>query len=240
MTNQERIQANNTELQECIELAESLPDAGGGSEDSFYDSFWDTYQKNGTLTDYDNAFNSEYIENLWTVENFKPKYDIIATSCMATFYRFPSKIDLTEYMYSRGLKIEFKGYLNTTYRYAQFTRVPECNVAMGTTNDMRKSFSDMPNLITIDKIVVDKYTTYTQTFYKLYELVNITFEGEIGNSIDLLHSSKLSDSSIQNIIDSLADLTGTTAQTLTFHADVKAKLTQTQLDTITSKNWNLA
>jgi hypothetical protein len=30
MTNNERIQANNAELQECLELAESLPDAGGG------------------------------------------------------------------------------------------------------------------------------------------------------------------------------------------------------------------
>jgi hypothetical protein len=30
MGNNERIQANNAELQECIEMAKSLPDAGGG------------------------------------------------------------------------------------------------------------------------------------------------------------------------------------------------------------------
>lgn len=48
----------------------------------------------------------------------------------------------------------------------------------------------------------------------------------------------LSAESIQSIIDGLA--TVETAQTLTLHKDVKAKLTQAQLDTITNKNWNLA
>ena len=51
-------------------------------------------------------------------------------------------------------------------------------------------------------------------------------------------SPKLSAESIQSIIDGLAIVE--TAQTLTLHADVKAKLTQAQLDTITGKNWNLA
>lgn len=44
--------------------------------------------------------------------------------------------------------------------------------------------------------------------------------------------------SIQSIIDGLAIVE--TAQTLTLHADVKAKLTEEQLVTITNKNWNLA
>ena len=48
----------------------------------------------------------------------------------------------------------------------------------------------------------------------------------------------LSASSIQSIIDSLK--TVETTQTLQFHADVKAKLTEEQIATITSKNWNIA
>lgn len=51
-------------------------------------------------------------------------------------------------------------------------------------------------------------------------------------------SSLLSAESIQSIIDGLTPVE--TAQTLKLHADVKAKLTQTQLDTITGKNWSLA
>lgn len=59
-------------------------------------------------------------------------------------------------------------------------------------------------------------------------------------SIDLSYCNLLSDVSILSIIDGLADLTGGTAQTLTLHADVKAKLTDEQKTTITNKGWLLA
>lgn len=54
--------------------------------------------------------------------------------------------------------------------------------------------------------------------------------------------SLLSDVSIQSIIDGLADLTGGTAQVLTVHKDVRAKIESNpeQLATIIDKNWTLA
>ena len=63
-------------------------------------------------------------------------------------------------------------------------------------------------------------------------------ENSIKVSINFGFCPLLSAESIQNIIDGLA--TVETAKTLTLHANVKTKLTQTQLDTITGKNWNLA
>lgn len=76
-------------------------------------------------------------------------------------------------------------------------------------------------------------------FTQLPKLENVRFKTEtIKYSISFAHSPLLSDESIQSIIDGLA--TVETAQTLTFNADVKAKLTDTQLTTITSKNWTLA
>lgn len=50
----------------------------------------------------------------------------------------------------------------------------------------------------------------------------------------------LSNESIESTVNGLADLTGQESQTITFHADVKAKLTDEQITTITSKNWTLA
>ena len=50
----------------------------------------------------------------------------------------------------------------------------------------------------------------------------------------------LSNESIESTVNGLADLTGQESQTVTFHADVKAKLTDEQITTITSKNWTLA
>lgn len=59
-------------------------------------------------------------------------------------------------------------------------------------------------------------------------------------NISFANSPLLIDQSIQSIIDGLADLTDSDAQTITFHADVKAKLTDEQIASITSKNWTLA
>ena len=52
-------------------------------------------------------------------------------------------------------------------------------------------------------------------------------------------SPNLTDETIQSVIDGLADLTGATAQTVSFHKDVGNKLTQTQKDAISAKNWTL-
>ena len=62
----------------------------------------------------------------------------------------------------------------------------------------------------------------------------------IKSSIGLEGSEKLSDATVQSVIDGLADLTGATAQTLTLHATVKGKLTDAQVAAITAKNWTLA
>lgn len=64
-------------------------------------------------------------------------------------------------------------------------------------------------------------------------------EATLKVSITLL-STKLTAESIQSIINGLADLSETDAQTLTLHADVKEKLTEEQIESITSKNWTLA
>jgi hypothetical protein len=50
---------------------------------------------------------------------------------------------------------------------------------------------------------------------------------------------KLSDASIQSIIVGLADLTGQTSQTISFHTNVISRLTDAQALAITSKNWTI-
>lgn len=94
----------------------------------------------------------------------------------------------------------------------------------------------------VDGIPIDfsGTTTGIQTL-NLAKLVEMRIAPvSIKAKIGFYYSPNLSDETIQSIIDGLADLTGQTAQTITLHADVKSKLTDTQLTTITSKNWNLA
>ena len=65
-------------------------------------------------------------------------------------------------------------------------------------------------------------------------------ENSVKTNISFSNSPLLSADSIQSIIDGLADSTGGTARTVTFHKDVKAKLTDEQKTQTTSKNWILA
>lgn len=77
------------------------------------------------------------------------------------------------------------------------------------------------------------------TFETCTALVNVSFkENTLSKAFSFVHSPRLSDDSIQSIINGL--VTVETAQTLILHADVKAKLTEAQLTQITSKNWTLA
>lgn len=67
----------------------------------------------------------------------------------------------------------------------------------------------------------------------------ITFNPEtIHISVTFYNAPHLTDESIQSIINGLAQVT--TAQTLTLHASVKAKLTEEQIATINEKGWTLA
>ena len=77
----------------------------------------------------------------------------------------------------------------------------------------------------------------------IIQLREIRFKQGTINTLDnsyLWQANLLSDASIQSIIDGLADLTGSTAQTLRLHADVGAKLTDAQKAAASAKNWTLA
>ena len=64
--------------------------------------------------------------------------------------------------------------------------------------------------------------------------------GTIRKSISFPDSPNLTDATIQNIVDGLADMTGGTAPTLTLHATVGAKLTDAQKSTASAKNWTIS
>lgn len=64
-------------------------------------------------------------------------------------------------------------------------------------------------------------------------------EGTLGKSWNIGNIYP-TDNTLASIVAGLKDLTGSTAQTLTMNANTKARLTQSQLDAISAKNWTLA
>jgi hypothetical protein len=93
----------------------------------------------------------------------------------------------------------------------------------------------------VGEMEIPNVTNANYAFSSCMGLKRITFVPNcIKVSIGFPNSNLLDDASIQSIIDGLADLTGKTAQTLTLHATVGAKLTQAQKDAASAKNWTLA
>ena len=82
-------------------------------------------------------------------------------------------------------------------------------------------------------------TAMTSAFAVANALEDIEFvPNTIKININFAYSNNLTAKSIQSIIDGLADLTGQTAQTVSWHSTVINKLTTEQYDQIIAKNWN--
>ena len=178
-------------------------------KDQAYHSFWDAFQDNGTKTNYVNAFSGSG----WKDTNYNPKYPINATNHAGGIFTYCSQITST--------------------------KVPIIidNIAANT-----MVFFSCSSLKTIPSLkVTDQVKSYSDWFYncKALEEINFTEDSVIKVNISFYASPLLTTASVNSIIHALKDLTGATAQTLTFHATVGGKLTEEQKAAITAKNWIL-
>ena len=180
--------------------------AEGG--DHYYDTFWDSYQLNGTRTNYRYAFYSQN-SGVWTDDLYAPKYPIIATGSYGGDSVFQNSL-ITD------TKVDIEIGINASY-----------------------TFISCYNLKTIRKLIVSENTTFNRWFGGCGALENVTFDGVIASDISFSDSTKLTNASVQSVIDHLKDLTGLTSQTLTLHEYVANALTDTQKAAITAKNWTL-
>ena len=179
---------------------------------SYYDSFWDTFQDYGNRRSYRNAF-QDYGFGWKDNTTYNPKYPIILSS---------------------------NGFgANNTFANSTGITDTKVDIICEGSVDLVSTFSAARTLKTIKKLVVNEGVKYSGTFSSCTALENIIFDGIIANSLNFANSSLLTVESINNIIGCLKDLTGGTAQTLTVHKSVGEKLTDEQKATITAKNWEL-
>ena len=130
--------------------------------------------------------------------------------------------------------------VNYPFRYCSATILPSVDYrGCGST---KTAYAYARSAITIGTVILreDGTNVFSSTFSYCDDLENITFAGCIGTSISFSSSKNLTSESINNIIEHLADLTGKTAQTITFHATVGNKLSDIQKTAIQNKNWDLA
>lgn len=82
-------------------------------------------------------------------------------------------------------------------------------------------------------------TTIDRPFLYCYALKDVTVaSGSIHSNFDISSTSVLTNESVQSIVDGLADLTGSSALTVTFSSN--QPVTQAQADGINAKGWTLS
>lgn len=231
-----REKTGKTDLLTLDQMPQEIKGIETGGSDSYYDTFWDDYQDNGTRTNLRYAFAGQG----WSDERFKPKYDLRPINA--------------NNMFNSSLITDFTN-LEVALDFSKCTDLRSCfqdcvaeHIGVIDMSCIKSAmvyymFANNTKLKTIDKIIApvkENKANFNDAFVGCSALENITIEGKIYMKLSFGGCSKLSNESVQSIIDALGDLTNTTAQTITFHATVKGNLTETQIASITSNNWTLA
>lgn len=216
--------------------------AQGGGGDSYRDTFWDTFQQNGSRTDYQQAFRGAW----WTDEIFKPKYDIVPVGNCSNIFENSGITDLKGICEEHGIAFDFSQvtYTSAPFNNSKITRLPTYDVS--SIPNCQYILRSATSLVWVDSIVLSEDGTQTfgsgagnHAFLYANKITHCPIVGKIGTNIWFNGQNLLDDETIQSIIDALVDLTGATAQTLTLHATTRAKLTSAQVEAIQAKNWNL-
>lgn len=203
-----------------------------------YDKFWDNYQTSGDRVNYYAAFCGPG----WTIDNFKPKYDIPPTSCGIMFYMSTIRGDLVEILNTCGVTLDTSKSTNMSSMFANtfLTRVGVIDATNATA--LNQLFYTSSYLQTVEKLILKEDGTNTfsgNAFHYCTALTNITIEGVIGqNGFAVQHSTKLSKASITSIINALSTTTSglvvqisKTAVNSAFETSVGAK------DGVNSDEW---
>ena len=118
------------------------------------------------------------------------------------------------------------------------TLITDTKVEVRVTDNASNCFYGMENCHTIHLFTCNASTTLTNAFKGMKNLVNIEIGGTIGKNVSFEDSDKLSDASIDSIIEHLSN--ATTTRTLTFHSTVYDKMVASGKDAlVTAKNWSL-
>lgn len=190
-----------------VEDGKALGDYSKGVEDgkqAEYDAFWDMVQESGKRTEYTYAFSR------WASEYIRPKHKVVLTvagSQKNIFYmnKYIKKIEADYFDFSQ-LPRGTNDSQAFSYCFTSSTKLEEIeDIGLPISYSYAYAFAWCTELRKIAKITVDANTILSNAFTSCLKLEDITFAGEIGNSIDFKDSTLLTKDSITNIINHLSD-----------------------------------
>ena len=208
MTIAEKITRAKADFDEVYEAGKQAGGGGGNAEEAFEEGKEAAYDE--FWDEFQNNggdYKQAFASNCWDDKTYNPKNNIVCTVSGESAFSGNTKITSTK------VPIEVRG----------------CSANM--------MFTNCQKLVTIPFVGFYNNTGNSSFAASCFNLENITIDGEIPFGIGFANASKLTDASVQSIIDHLKDLTGQTAAKITFHSNVVAKLTNEQYNQIANKNW---
>lgn len=164
-----------------------------------YDAFWDSFKD---IKDYAYVFAGE----MWNDVTFKPKHSIICSALNVNnmFYNNAcSNIKKTLNDYGVVLDLSKAVSVSTLFSYSSSEELPEIDVSSASV--ISGIFSNMSNLVTIDKVTFKEGVSFKNAFANTTRLENITIGGTIsGSDFDIHWSTKLTAASLASIINALS------------------------------------
>lgn len=204
-----------------------------------HDAFWDSYQQNGTRTDYQYAFAGKG----WNNDTFKPKYDIVPTWGGGTSIFRVSEFNgnLNEHLNNLGVKLDFSKLSGAAYLFADCTKItelPYIDLSGIVSTNATYLFYNCTALTTVTIKLSANVTALTNSFTNCSSLANLTIEGVIPCAIDV-SACPLTHDSIESIINALQDKAAIGATgSLTFGSANIAKLTADDQAALERKGWS--
>lgn len=200
-----------TIAEKLIDIADNVPKVYEAGKKAEYDAFWDRFQAsrdtfNSSIT---GTFNGRY----WGFDNFYPKYDIkpVGGAGQYLFYAWENTYgdnrgSLKQRLEECGVVLDTSQATNLygAFAYGRFTELPTIDCSLSASSSALV-FGHCAGLETIEKIIVSENVSFTNWFLNDSGLMNIAFEGMIGQDIDFRYSKKLSADSIRSIITHLSD-----------------------------------
>lgn len=167
-------------LESCVDANEELEKVLYGTEfggKSCYDKFWDDVQNNGASANYTRMFSNQY----WTDSNFKPKYDMVASTMYQCF---------TENKQITAIDTKVDG-----------TPLIIDGSNISATTGFGRTFYKMSSLQRIGLIISNADAPWVETFGQDSALTEVRFDGTIGSVFDIHWSIKLSRESLLSLLN---------------------------------------
>lgn len=230
------ISANNTTI---AENEQKVYDAGKKAQ---YDEFWDSFQDYGKRTNYSQTFANRG----WTVENFEPKYDMRPTTAYQMFYQLGfnndeyKSLNLKSALENSGATLDFSKATDMRYCFqtSKISCLPVIDLSSATS--LQATFCNMYWLKSIEKIIVNENTEFSNTCFSNCYANSVIFEGALGCNL-IYKTTTLDYESVISIMSILVDYSGTeVTRTLTFNANTKAKLSESDIAIANQKGWTIA